>query len=169
MQIYSYTIPDIDSFYNSIPIYDNHNNVISVIRKNRHRFLTQILHLLLRDGMPYCYNVFSKENKPIYKLDCTFTGIGYTLENYKTRDKIPIVQNRVQLIEKVQSFVINGDVYQLEKDYTYSGTLKKNSNKIATVRNLDNTNINLTNRIRIEAINDELASLIAILYQTFIY
>lgn len=69
----------------------------------------------------------------------------------------------------MQSFVISGDLYKFEKDYTYSGTLKKNDNKIAIIKNLDNTNINLTNRIHIEAINVEMGSLIAILYQTFIY
>ena len=69
----------------------------------------------------------------------------------------------------MQSFVIHGDLYQLEKDYTNSGTLKKNNNKIATIRNVDNTTINLSKRIQIEAINDEIASLMAILYQTFIY
>lgn len=169
MQSYTYSIPASDSFYNSIPIYDKHNHVISVLMKNRHRFLTQVFHLLLREGMPYCYNVFSNENNPIFKIDCLLTGIRYTLENFKTQDNIPIEQNRVQLIERVQSFVINGDVYKFDKDYTSSGTLKKNDNKIAIIRNLDNTNINLTNRIRIEAINDEIASLIAILYQTFIY
>lgn len=88
MQIYSYSIPALD--YKSIPIYDKHNNVISVLMKNRHRFLTQIFHLLLREGMPYCYNVFLNENNPIYKIDCLFTGIRYTLENFKTQDKIPI-------------------------------------------------------------------------------
>jgi hypothetical protein len=169
VQIYSYSIPESDSYYTSIPIYNKDNNVISILMKNRHHFLTQMFHFLLRTGMPYCYNVFSNDNNPIYKIDCLFTGVGYSLQNCETLDKVPIKQNRVQLIEKVQSFIINGDVYKFEKDYSYSGTLKINDNKIAIIRNLDNTNINLTKRIRIEAINDDVASLIAIMYQTFVF
>ncbi|TQR37072.1 hypothetical protein C7Y47_05080 [Lysinibacillus sphaericus] len=83
-------------------------------------------------------------------------------------DKVSITQKRVQLIEKVQTFLINGDVYQFEKVYTNSGTLTLNGEKIAVIKNLDNTNTNLTNRIHIEAINDEIASLTAIMYQTFV-
>ncbi|MFE3573603.1 hypothetical protein [Lysinibacillus sp. NPDC059133] len=109
------------------------------------------------------------DNHPIYKIDCVFTGVRYTLDSSNALEKVSITQKRVQLIEKVQSFMLNGDVYLFEKDYTYSGTLKLNGEKIATIRNLDNTNTNLTNRIHIEAINDDIASLIAIMYQTFVY
>ena len=137
--------------------------------KNRHHFLTQMFHFFLRTGMPYCYNVFSNDNSPKYKIDCLFTGFGYSIQNRETLDKVPIKQNRVQLIEKVQSFVINEDVYKFEKDYSYTGTLKINDNKIAIIRNLDNTNINLTKRIHIEAINDDIASLVAVMYQTFVF
>lgn len=169
MQVYSYSIPELDFYYTRIPIYNKDNNVISILMKNRHRFLTQIFHFLLQTGMPYCYNVFSNDNSPIYKIDCLFSGVGYTLQNCEIQGKVPIKQNRVQLIEKVQSFIINGDVYKFEKDYSYSGTLKLNNHKIAFIRNLDNTNTNLTKRIRIEAINIDVASLIAIMYQTFVY
>ena len=169
MQIYLYNIPESDSYYSSIPIYNKDNNVISILMKNRHQFLTQLFHSLLQTGMPYCYNVFSNDNNPIYKIDCLFTGIGYSLQNCETLDKVPIKQSRVQLIEMVQSFIINGEVYKFEKDYSYSGTLKINDNKIAIIRNLDNTNINLTKRIHIEAINDDIASLIAVMYQTFVF
>ncbi|MGE7688408.1 tubby C-terminal domain-like protein [Lysinibacillus sp. NPDC097214] len=168
MQIYSYSIPESDFYHTSIPIYNKDNQVISILKKNRHRFLTQLFHMLLRYGMPYCYNAFSIDNHPIYKIDCIFTGVRYTLYSCSTMDKVSITQNRVQLIEKVQSFMLNGDVYQFEKDYTSSGTLTLNGEKIAVIRNLDNTNTNLTNRIDIEAINDDIASLIAIMYQTFV-
>lgn len=170
MQIYSYSIPELDSYYTSIPIYNKDNKIISILKKNRHRILTQLFHMLLRYGMPYCYNAFSIDNHPIYKIDCVFTGIRYTLYSSKASEKIPIkTKSCEQLIEKVQSFQLNGDVYQFEKDYTYAGTLKLNDEKIATIRNLDSTNTNLTNRIHIEAINDDIASLIAIMYQTFVY
>ncbi|WP_419150372.1 hypothetical protein [Lysinibacillus xylanilyticus] len=168
MQIYSYSIPELDSCFISFPIYNKDNQVISILKKNRHRFLTQLFHMLLRYGMPYCYNAFSPDNHPIYKIDCVFTGVRYTLHSYSSMDKVSITQNRVQLIEKVQSFMLNGDLYQFEKDYTYSATLKLNGVTIATIRNLDHTNTNLTNRIHIEAINDDIASLIAIMYQTFV-
>ncbi|MFJ6208584.1 hypothetical protein [Lysinibacillus sp. NPDC092081] len=168
MQIYSYSIPESDSYYTSIPIYNKDNKVISILKKNRHRILTQLFQMLLRYGMPYCYNAFSIDKSPIYKIDCVFTGVRYTLYSRNTMDKVSITQKRVQLIEKVQSFTINGDVYQFEKDYTSSGTLTLNGEKIAVIRNLDSTNTNLTNRIHIEAINDEIASLTAIMYQTFI-
>ncbi|MFC9542123.1 hypothetical protein ACFTQ7_19925 [Lysinibacillus sp. NPDC056959] len=169
MQNYSYSIPELDSYYTSIPIYNKDDKVISILKKNRHRMLTQLFHMLLRYGMPYCYNAFSIDNHPIYKIDCVFTGIRYTLYSSKASEKISIKQNRVQLIEKVPSFKLNEDVYQFEKDYTYAGTLKLNGEKIATIRNLDSTNTNLTNRIHIEAINDDIASLIAIMYQTFVF
>lgn len=169
MPIYSYSIPELNSFYTSIPIYNKDNKAISVIKKNRHRIITQLFHTLLRYGMPYCYNAFSIDNTPIYKIDCIFTGVRYKLYSYHTMDKVSITQNRVQLIEKMQSFIINGDVYQFEKDYTYSGTLTLNGEKVGIIKNLDSTNTNLTNRIQIEAINDDIASLIAIMYQTFVY
>ncbi|WP_394191533.1 hypothetical protein [Paenisporosarcina quisquiliarum] len=169
MQSYSYSIPESYSYYTSIPIYNKDNNVICILMKNRHQFLTQLFHSLLELGMPYCYNVFSNDYNPIYKIDCLFTGIGYSLQNRETMDKVPIKQKRVQLIEKMQLFIINGEVYKFEKDYTYSGSLKKNDIKIATIKNIDNTNINKTKRIRIEAINDDIASLIAVMYQTFVF
>lgn len=168
MQIYSYSIPEFNFYHTSIPIYNKDNKVISILKKNRHRILTQLFHMLLRYGMPYCYNVFSIDNNPIYKIDCIFTGVRYKLYSCNPMDKVSIIQKRVQLIEKVQSFIINGDVYQFEKDYTWSGTLTLNGEKIAVIKNLDNTNTNLTNRIRIEAINDDVASLTAIMYQTFV-
>lgn len=169
LQIYSYSIPELDSYYTSILIYNKDDKVISILKKNRHRMLTQLFHMLHRYGMPYYYNAFSVDNHPIYKIDCVFTGVRYTLYSSKASEKISIKQKRVQLIEKVQSFIINGDVYTFEKDYTTSGTLTLNGEKIATIRNLDSTNTNLTNRIIIEAINDDIASLIAIMYQTFVY
>ncbi|WP_016991558.1 hypothetical protein [Lysinibacillus boronitolerans] len=64
--------------------------------------------------------------------------------------------------------MINGGVYHFEKDYTNSGTLTLNGEKIAVIKNLDSTITNLTKRIHIEAINDEIASLKAIMYQTFV-
>jgi len=168
LQIYSYSIPELDLYHTSIPIYNKDNKVISILKKNRHRILTQLFHTLLRYGMPYCYNAISIDNNSIYKIDCIFTGIRYTLYSRNAMDKVSITQKRVQLIEKVQTFLINGDVYQFEKDYTNSGTLTLNGEKIAVIKNLDNTNTNLTNRIHIEAINDEIASLTAIMYQTFV-
>ncbi|KOS66397.1 hypothetical protein AEA09_16740 [Lysinibacillus contaminans] len=169
MQIYSYSIPESDSFYTRIPIYNEDEKIISIIKKNRHRILTQLFHMLLQSGMPHCYKAISIDNSPIYEIDCVFTGVRYTLHSYNAMNKISIKQNRVQLIEKMQTFMINGNVYQFEKDYSWSGTLKLNGEKIAFIINLDHTNINLTKRIRIEAINDDIASLIAIMYQTFVY
>ncbi|KPN96068.1 hypothetical protein [Lysinibacillus sp. ZYM-1] len=168
MQIYSYSIPEFNFYYTSIPIYNKDNQIISILKINRHRILTQLFHMLLRTGMPYCYNAFSIDNKALYKIDCVFTGVRYTLYSNSALKKVAITQKRVQLIEKTQRFTINGDVYRFEKDYTHSGTLTLNDKKIATIRNLDHTTTNLTKRIHIEAINDIIASLIAILYQTFI-
>ncbi len=169
VQIYSYSIPELDTYYTRIPIYNKDKNVISILMKNRHRFLTQLFHLLLRTGMPYCYNAFSIDDNPIFKIDCIFAGVRYTLLNGNTLEKLPIMQKRVQLIEKMQYFIIDGNINEFKKDHTYSGILKLNGEKVAYISNLDNTTTNLTNRIRIEAVNDNLASLSAILYQTFIH
>jgi hypothetical protein len=119
--------------------------------------------------MPYCYQVQTKDKIPIYKIECLFTGFRYTLLNCSTSEKLSINQHRVQLIEKIQTVTINGDVYRLEKDYARTGDLKKNDETIATISNLDNASTSLTNRIRIEAIDDKTAALAAVLYHTFIY
>jgi len=168
MQIYSYSIPEFDFYHTSMPIFNEDKKVICVLKKTRHRILTQLFHILLRTGMPYCYRVTSIDKHPIYKIDCLFTGIRYTLESYNTLKTVSIKQKRVQLIEKVQTFIIDSDKYQFEKDYTSAGTLTFNGEKIAYIRNLDHTNTNLTNRIYIEAVNDDIAALIAIMYQTFV-
>ncbi|WP_460013220.1 tubby C-terminal domain-like protein [Lysinibacillus sp. CTST325] len=104
----------------------------------------------------------------LHRINCIFTGIRYTLYSRNAMEKVSIIQKRVQLIEKVQTFLINGDVYQFEKDYTNLGTLTLNGEKIAVIKNLDSSNTNLTNRIHIEAINNDIASLTAIMYQTFV-
>ncbi len=169
LPIYSYTVREFDSYQMSMPIYNEQNEVVYLLKKNRHRFLTQIAHMLLRYGMPYCYQVQTQENIPIYKIDCVFTGFRYTLLNCCTSEKLSINQQRVQLIEKIQTVTINGVVYRLEKDYTRTGFLKQNDETIATISNLDNANTSLTNRICIEAIDDKTAALAAVMYHTFIF
>lgn len=167
--IYSYTVPEFLPYHKSMPIYNEQNEVVYLLKKNRHRFLTQIAHLLLRYGMPYCYQVQTQDKIPIYKIECLFTGFRYTLLDCSTSEKLSINQQRVQLIEKIQTVTIHGDVYRLEKDYASTGDLKKNGETIATISNLDNTSTSLTNRIRIEALDDQTAALAAVLYHTFIY
>ncbi|WP_155645378.1 hypothetical protein [Peribacillus simplex] len=169
LPIYSYTVPEFVSYQMNMPIHNEQRELVYLLKKTRHRFLTQIAHMLLRYGMPYCYQVQTQDKIPIYKIECLFTGFRYTLLNCSTSEKLSINQHRTQLIEKIQTVTINGDVYRLEKDYACTGELKKNDETIATIRNLDNVSTSLTNRIRIEAIDDKTAALAAVLYHTFIY
>ena len=169
MPIYTYTVPQFVPFRKSMPIYNEDNEVVFLLKKNRHRLLTQIAHWNFRGGMPYCYQVQTPEQNPIYKIECLFTGVRYTLLDGGTGEKLPINQQRVQLIEKMQTISMGGNVYSLERDPTDTGILRKGAETIATVRNLDHINTSLTNRIRIEAIDDQTAALAAVMYHTFIF
>jgi len=59
LQIYSYSIPELDSYYTSIPIYNKDNKVISILKKNCHRILTQLFH------GPTAIMLFQIDNHPI--------------------------------------------------------------------------------------------------------
>ncbi|MEH7074275.1 tubby C-terminal domain-like protein [Neobacillus drentensis] len=169
MSIYTYTVPEYVPFRMTLPIYNEQNEVVFLLKKNRHRLLTQIAHWNFRGGMPFCYQVQTQDQIPIYKIECLFTGIRYKLLNGKTGEKLPIHQQRVQLLEKMQTVSIKGAVYSLERDPTDTGILRKGTETIATVRNLDHINTSLTNRIRIEASDDQTAALAAVMYHTFIF
>ena len=169
MPIYTYTVPEFVPFRMSLPIYNEQNEVVFLLKKSRHRLLTRIAHWNLRGGMPYCYHIQTQDNNPIYKIECLFTGFRYTLLNGCTGEKLPINQQRVQLIEKMQTVSMGGNVYCLERDPTDKGLLKRNGETLATVRNLDHINTSVINRIHIEAIDDKTAALAAVMYHTFIF
>ena len=170
MPIYSYTIPETVSLQTKISIYNERNEVIYIIKKTPHRVVTLIVHLLFtRSGLPFCYQTFTKDNVPVYKIDCVFTGFRYTLLDFSTQQIIPINNQRQHVIDKIQTIALNGGQFRFEKDYTCKGILTCNGEVFATITNLDNLNVTNTNRIAIEAINDETAALAAVMYQTFIY
>lgn len=158
-----------DRSLDEIDIKDEQDQTISILRKNRQSVLTLIPHSLLRDGMPFCYRVTAISGTVLYSINCLMTGIQYTLKTSHSEEKISIRQSRVQLIEKKQLFTLNGNAYGFEKDYTGSARLKRNGELAAVIRNLDSTSIRNRNLIQIEALDRDLASLTAVLYQTFIF
>uniref|UniRef100_UPI00403F780A tubby C-terminal domain-like protein n=1 Tax=Peribacillus sp. FSL E2-0218 TaxID=2921364 RepID=UPI00403F780A len=81
LPIYSYTVPEFVSYQMNMPIHNEQRELVYLLKKTRHRFLTQIAHMLLRYGMPYCYQVQTQDKIPIYKIECLFTGFRYTLLN----------------------------------------------------------------------------------------
>lgn len=169
MASYSYMVPELISYHTDIPIYNEQNEVIYLLKKNRHRILTLIAHSLLRFGMPFCYQIQTIEKASIYKIDCVFTGFGYTLQNCVTSEIIPIKHERQHVIDKIQTFLLNGDIFKLEKDVTCKGILTKNGVVIATIKELDKLKVCLSHRISVEAIDDQSAALAIVMYHTFIF
>lgn len=168
MNIYLYTIPEQETQHTSIPVYDEDRQTAFVLRKSPHRLLNNVLHHMSKVGMPYCYMAISPDDRPIFKVDCPFSGVGYTIQSMNSQKKNKIEQYHVQLVEKVQTFRLQGDDFQFEKDYTGAGVLTRNDEKIAKIESVDSIQVNTAKRIRIEARDDISASLIAVLYQTFI-
>ncbi len=168
MNIYLYTIPDEETQHTNIPVYDEDRQTAFVLRRSPHRLLNSVLQHMTKAGIPYCYMAVSPDDRPIFKIDCPFSGVGYTIQSMHSQKKNKIEQYHVQLVEKVQTFRLQGDDFHFEKDYTGAGLLTRNDEKIAKIERVDSMHVNTAKRIRIEAREDMSASLIAVLYQTFI-
>ena len=141
MQRFTYQVPNKVHMSTKIPIINEHGETIYTIQKQPHRFLTSIVHALLRYGLPFCYKIDDANKQPFYSLDCVFTGIGYKLTEHLSPQVVPITSHRVQLIEKAYSFTLNNHFYYFEKDATITGHLKCDDQQIATVSNPFDTNI----------------------------
>ena len=167
MHIYLYTIPDQDLPHASIPVYDEYRQMAFVIRKNPHRLLNSVFQHVSRAGMSYCYIAVSPDDHPIFKIDHPLPGVGYTIQSMSSQKKSRIDEYYVQLTEKAQVFRLDGVEFYFGKDYTGAGLLTRNDKKVAKIEDVDSIQANPSRRIRIEAIDDESASLIALLHQTF--
>ncbi len=167
MRIYLYTIPDDGLPHLSIPVYDEGRQTAFVLRRNPHRLLTNVFHHMSSTGLPYCYMAVSPDDYPIFKIDHPLSGVGYTIQSMHSQRKSKIDQYHVQLVEKAQTFRLDGGDFYFGKDYTGAGMLTRDDEKIAKIENVDIIQANSARRFRIEAKDDESASLIAILYHTF--
>ncbi|MGM9950703.1 MAG: hypothetical protein ACI33P_11275 [Lysinibacillus sp.] len=167
MHIYLYTIPDNDLPHASIPVYDEDRQTAFVLKKNSHRLWTDVFHHMSSSGKPPCYMAVSPNDYPIFKIDYSLSGVGYTIQSMHSQRRSRIDQYYVQPVEKAQTFRLDGEEFYFGKDYTGASLLTRNDEKIAKIETVDIMQVNPSRRIRIEAKDDECASLIAILYHTF--
>lgn len=174
MEQFTYKVPEKVHISTIIPIITEHGEVVFKLGKQQHKFLARIVHNTLRRGIPYSYKIANGYGKPLYTIDCAFPGIRYKLTDHLSSQTVSIASQRVQLIEKAYHFRLDSHEYFFEKDFTSTGYLKCDNNKVATVSMPIKTNTSLFKKSELDTIiikstTQEVAGLAAVLYHTFYY
>ena len=169
MQQFTYRVHK--SYYRpkTMSLKDEWGETLFVLARQPHKLVAGILNVILRSGLPYTYKITQPNGKPFYSIHCSFPGFRYLLEDHQSSQTVPIAESRVQLMEKAYSFKLGDRSYYFEKDFAGTGHLKCNDTEIAAVSMSNLIVSSKLDVIHVEAENEDMASLSAMLFHTFFY
>lgn len=169
MQQYTYQV--FKSYYRpkKMLLKDEAGQTLFLLQRQRHKLVAAILNAIVSSGLPYSYTVSQPNGKLLYSINCGFPGFRYKLIDHVSSATVPVVQNRVQLMEIAYSFQLGNRLYYFEKDFAGTGHLKCNNTVVAAVSMSNLINNSKLDVVHVEAENEETASLSAMLFHTFFY
>lgn len=169
MPHFAYQVPETVHYSTELPVKDERGKTLFLLQKRPHKFLASIANETLRGGVPFTYKISNANGAVLYRIGCWFPGIRYEITDYSSSQTVPISSQRVQLTEKSYSFKLSSDNYCCEKDYTGTGHLTCNGEKIAIVSMPSSTTTSAIDTINIAALTEGIAALSAVLFHTFYY
>lgn len=174
MELYNYQVNEKVHISTIIPIINENEETVFVIRKKQHKFFARIAHNSLRGGLPYCYKIANENEEPLYTIDCIFPGIGYKITDHLSSQTVSITSYKVQLIERGFHFIIDDHEFHFEKDHTGTCYLKCDNNQVAIVSMPIKKDFSLFEKLELDTIiirstTKMVASLAAVLFYTFYY
>lgn len=169
MQQFTYRVHKTFQRPKKMTLRDESGQALFLLHRKRHPFIAGIFNALLSSGLPYTYLITQLDGKPFYSIECSFPGFGYRILDHQSQKSVPVAEHRIQLIEIAYSFKLDNRSYYFEKDFAGTGHLKCNDTEIAAVSMSNLIVSSELDVVHVEAVNQDKASLAAVLFHTFFY